>query len=312
MSDTSPTASRRWTVLTVGALVILAAIVIASNGDDKGKIASPRHTASTEHANASPDAVSASQPRIVSPPPKYRIFKQSSVNPTSVVVAENTPDEQLRSLLWFFREKVRSHDFKAIGLTVPTSTNFGKKNWDQGLITIFKGTKCADEDYATKGSGPCGYGDHSAASYQWGIDRQADQDSAALATPDGNLTVVFDYKDGWTPSPDVQARLQAEQVQQKAGEEEKAENNKTEEALFAATLQQRLTGLGFHMDVFRGSEADELVINSELFKDDSGRVQFLSSVLPNWRKDLCRVGYRTIRLKGGTFSLGDNYPVGCR
>jgi hypothetical protein len=308
--------ARSWAVLIVGAVVIVFAIIIASTGDNKDKPVLPQPSPSSAsgaegHANPSPGAGAASQPRRLSPPPKYRIFKQSSVNSTSVVVAENTTDEQLRSLLWFLREKVRSHDFKAIGLTVPTSINFGKKNWDQGLIAIYKGAKCADEEYATKGLGPCGYGEHSAASYQWGIDRQADQDSGDLVAPDGNLTVVFDYKDGWNPPPDVQAKLQAEQVQQKAGEEEKAEKNKTDEDLFATMLQQRLSGLGFHMDVFRGSEADELVVNSELFKDDSGRVQFLSSVLPKWRKDLCRVGYRTIRLKDGMFSLGDNYSIGC-
>ena len=84
-----------------------------------------------------------------------------------------------------------------------------------------------------------------------------------------------------------------------------------ESAVFAKELQQRVTGLGFHMEVFPGSEPDELVINSDLFDDDSGRVQFLSGVLPKWRKDLCRAGYRSVLLKNRIFSGGNGYPIGC-
>src|ERR1700677_5160472 len=51
------------------------------------------------------------------PPQKFKInkFKNDGISPTSVVVPTSTTDEQLKSLIWFFREKVRSHDFKSLG-----------------------------------------------------------------------------------------------------------------------------------------------------------------------------------------------------
>jgi len=285
------------------ALLLIVVICWSSLKRDQGD-----STPSTSEKTApSPTPLAGALPGGVSPPPKFRVFKQSSEQSTSVVVAESTTAEQLRNLLWYFRQKVRSGDFKGIGLTVPTSVNFGKKNWDSGLIAVYKGTKCANEEYQTKGLGPCGSGDHSAATYQWGIDRVVDHDSALLTSPNGDLAVVFDYKDGWQPPPDVQARLQSERDQQQA----EVGRHKVEEEIFAKELQQRVTGLGFHMDVFPGSEPDELVINSDLFDDDSGRVQFLSGVMPNWRKDLCRVGYRSVLLKNRIFSEGNGYLIGC-
>jgi hypothetical protein len=241
-------------------------------------------------------------------PPKFTIYKQSSSDPTSVVVAEQTTDEQIRSLLWFFRKKIRSQDFKAVGLTVPTSIKFGEKNWDDGLIFIYRGTKCANEEYIKEGYGPCGQGEHSAGFYQWGIEGKPAKDSGDLISKNGDSTPVFDYKDGWLPPPDVLAKLKA--VEDARMEEEKA--RKTEEKVFASELQERVRNLGFDMYILTGPEEGELIIKSEMFDHDSGRVQFLSQVLPTWREDLCRVGFRTVLLKNGAFSVGNNYSIGCR
>jgi hypothetical protein len=239
-------------------------------------------------------------------PPSFKVYKQSSTLPTSVVVRENTTDSQLRSLLWLFRQKVRSHEFKAIKLTMPTSTNFGKKNWDSGMIVVYRGVKCASEIYATKGLGPCGYGDHAAASYQWGINGDASKDSGDLSSADGDLT-VFDYKDGWLPPPNTRSKPKIEVDAHKT----EGESNRAIEATFATQLQSRVSSLGFDMLVHPGPDADELTINSKMFQDDSGQVQFLSTVLPHWRKDLCRAGYRTLHLKSGTFSIGNEYSIEC-
>jgi hypothetical protein len=41
-------------------------------------------------------------------------------------------------------------------------------------------------------------------------------------------------------------------------------------------------------------------------------VQFINSVLPAWRNDLCKVGFRQVKLRqGGTFDLGQDYSLRC-
>lgn len=86
---------------------------------------------------------------------------------------------------------------------------------------------------------------------------------------------------------------------------------------FAQDLQQRLTSMGYDITVWvHGEGADsghELNLDSEMFKDTATRVQFINDVLPEWKKDLCRVGFRQVRLRqGGTFELGQDYSLGCQ
>jgi hypothetical protein len=86
---------------------------------------------------------------------------------------------------------------------------------------------------------------------------------------------------------------------------------------FAKDLQQRLTSMGYDITVWvHGEGADsghELNLDSEMFKDTATRVQFINSVLPEWKKDLCKVGFRQVRLRqGGTFELGQDYSLGCQ
>ncbi|MGC2162054.1 MAG: hypothetical protein WA634_09120 [Silvibacterium sp.] len=153
---------------------------------------------------SSPAPQSLSQPPVQATPhtpPPYKIYRQSSRYPTSVVVDQKTTDAQLRDLLWFFRQKVRTQDYKAIGLTIPTSINYGVKNWNSGVLVIFRGAKCATENFPDAGLGPCGYGDHSAAGYQWGINGDTSKDSGEITEPNGDAVTVFDYKDGWIPQP---------------------------------------------------------------------------------------------------------------
>ena len=56
----------------------------------------------------------------------------------------------------------------------------------------------------------------------------------------------------------------------------------------------------------------ELTLDSEMFKDTATRVQFINSVLPEWKNDLRKVGFRQVKLRhGGTFELGQDYSLGC-
>jgi hypothetical protein len=246
------------------------------------------------------------QPQIVRPsvpPPKFRIYKFKIEAPTSVVVPVNATDEQLKSLLWLFREKVRSHQFKDIGLTQPTSKQWGNKGYLSGMLLVYRGEKCANEQY-TNTISPCGYGEHDDAVYHWGLEADPNKDHGSISVK-GKDIVVFDYKDGWRVAPEIQAQLD---------EQTKAEQETRE--IFARGLQQRLTSMGYDITVWvRGEGSDqgrELSLNSEIFKDTSTRVQFINRVLPAWKRDLCKVGFREVKLRqGGTFELGQDYSLGC-
>ena len=99
------------------------------------------------------------------------------------MVPTNTTDEELKNLLWFFRGKVRPGQFRDIGITGPTSKQWGEYGYKSGMLAIYRGTRCAGEEYvslqaAAHGNlGPCGYGEHDDADYQWGINADPEKDS---------------------------------------------------------------------------------------------------------------------------------------
>lgn len=119
------------------------------------------------------------------PPPKFKFYRSEIDAGTAVVVSPRTTDEQLKSLLWFFREKVRSRRFVDIGITRPTSVQWGKKGYFDGMIMVYRG----------------GPDEHSAAYYQWGLwvgkDYNMDHDVGRIRAADGNEVEIFNYKDGW-------------------------------------------------------------------------------------------------------------------
>ena len=108
-------------------------------------------------------------------PPAYRVYKSKTDTGTAYIVGVSTTDEQLKNLLWFFREKVRAGAFGDIGLTKPTSKNWGQNNYKAGMLLVYRGEKCANEEFVSdarleKGNlGPCGDGEHDDAYYQWGF-----------------------------------------------------------------------------------------------------------------------------------------------
>ncbi len=278
--------------------LIMGGIVLAVVGGIIGRSPSDSSTSATQQ---SPAPTATPQPQIVRPsipPPKFQIYKFDPVQPTAVVVPVNTTDEQLKSLLWFFREKIRSHQLKDIGLTQAT---VGDEH--SGILAVYREKKCANENYVGT-TGPCGYGDHDDALYQWGIEGDPNKDAGSIRVK-GDDNAVFDYKDGWQVAPEIQAQLD-----QQAKAEQEAKD------IFAHNLQQRLTAMGYDINVWVHGEGNdrgrELNLDSEMFKDTATRVQFINSVLPQWKRDLCKVGFREVKLRqGGTFELGQDYSLGC-
>lgn len=132
------------------------------------------------------------------PPPKFRVFRSMTDQPTSYVVPVSTTDEQLKSLLWYFRIKVRAADFRAIGITRPTAKQWGRNGYSSGMLVVYRNAKCVSEAYEATGKlGPCGYGEHDDAYYQWGVSGDPYKDEGGLTDKNGNATVVFDFKDNW-------------------------------------------------------------------------------------------------------------------
>jgi hypothetical protein len=140
------------------------------------------------------------------PPPKFTLFRGKKDEIVTFVVPTDTTDEQLKSLIWLFREKVRSGKYEDIGIFVPTAKQWGVDGYDSGMLAVYRGKKCASEGYVPmaefqKGHlGPCGYGDHSAAGYQWGINGVPEQDAGDIMTTDGTDVEIFKWTDNWLPS----------------------------------------------------------------------------------------------------------------
>jgi hypothetical protein len=82
---------------------------------------------------------------------------------------------------------------------------------------------------------------------------------------------------------------------------------------YAQALQRELSGSGIDITIWvSDSQPDELVMNSDLFKDTDNRVYFIQHTLPASRHNLCALGINQVRLiRGGIFSLGDSYSIGC-
>jgi len=208
--------SRAKVFLVVAALVLVLAILVVSHSDTKQK--SPPSQPSNETVATSATTSAAEQPRI--PPPKFKVYRSKLDEGASVVVSPSTSDEQLKSLLWLFREKVRSHRFKDVGILQPTSKQWGQKGYLSGMIVVYKGGKCASELFSdSPGLGPCGYGEHSAAEYQWGllVDGvfNTDADSGEMTASDGTIATVFDYHDHWQLPANLQGSADAEKPAQK-------------------------------------------------------------------------------------------------
>lgn len=189
--------SRTRTFLIIAACVLVLAILVVSIPGNKQKTPSSQ---SSNETVTTPTTINATQQPTI-PPPKFRVYRSKLDEGTSVVVSPSTSDEQLKSLLWLFREKVRSHRFKDVGILQPTSKQWGQNGYLSGMIVVYKGGKCASELFSDSGLGPCGYGDHSAAEYQWGllVDGvfNTDADSGEMTASDGTIATVFDYHDHW-------------------------------------------------------------------------------------------------------------------
>jgi hypothetical protein len=128
--------------------------------------------------------------------PKFRVLPQRVGYPVSIVVPVTTTDTELENLLWFIRGKVQQKRFSEFGIAQGTSAKLagGGYDYNSGMFLIFRGEKCATENFFDEhvGDGPCGYGDHNAAFYHWGIGGNPAKDTGDIEREDGRTTTVFE------------------------------------------------------------------------------------------------------------------------
>ena len=129
-----------WVVIVILALVVIRIVSIGSRESKVGtsQPATPGSSALSPAAPAMAPAV---------PPPKYRLFRFATNLPAAYVVPVSTSDEELKSLLWLFRSNVRAGDFKKIGITKPTAEQWGQLEYRSGMLLIYRGAKCANEEF---------------------------------------------------------------------------------------------------------------------------------------------------------------------
>jgi len=123
--------------------------------------------------------------------PRFQFFKmKKGEGLVSLVVPARTTDKELTSLLRFIQSQVQSGKFSELGITQPTDKRYGKFGYGAGIISIYRGTKCANEQFIDD-LGPCGYGEHEAASYKWGVHSDPRKDEALIRGQNGDLQKVF-------------------------------------------------------------------------------------------------------------------------
>ncbi len=247
------------------------------------------------------------------PPPEFRLFKSGTDQQTAYVVPVNTSDEQLKSLLWSFRSKVRAGDFKAIGITQPTAKQWGQYGYTSGMLVVYRGAKCANEGYISdaeveKGKlGPCGYGDHDDAYYQWGLDADPYKDAAAIMTKNGDYAQVFDYKDNWHAPSEVLQKVDSKVKEQ-------WNQDYVPRQQFAVAMTNKLNQQGIDIEATANTiNPKQLDFRSKLFRDGAFRESFSTKVLPPIRRNLCDAGFRSIRvLHGSESDTGQIQSLDCQ
>jgi len=231
--------------------------------------------------------------------PAFKLYSQKVDKPTAVVVPENTTDEQLTKLLWYFRAQVRSKKFAQLGLTKPTDTRWGKSGFGAGMLVVFRGAKCAKENDIDSGAGPCGYGSHDSAEYQWGVDNDPAKDYGSIFAIDGDVKHVFDSSDGWRPADQIAQDPSGYKSAQISGQIEYARQ-------LSLKFLNRDSVTVFHP----GPNGDELIGQSVGFATERGRDSFIMDFVLDQKDRLCALGFRHLLL-GKKSSAGKSYPVGC-
>jgi hypothetical protein len=294
--------------------LVMGGIILAVIAGIIGRSPSDSSTPSTQQSST-PDTAPQSQGnehdqhQAALKPPKYRVYKSTAEVGTAYIVAVGTTDDELKNLLWFFRNEVRTGRFGDIGIT-------GGQNNSSGMLLVYRGAKCANEQFLSiaqleKGNhGACGDGEHDDAYYQWGINGDPLKDSGGIIAKDGDSTEIFNYEDNWHPSSEV-----SQVVLDKAKESLHARQQEWEpRQRFAAQIANEFLRRKLAIDVSANAdEPKELDFRSKLFRDATFRKTFTDTSVSKIRPDLCKAGFQNIRvLTEDESDAGQSYPLRCQ
>jgi len=180
------------------------------------------------------------------------------------------------------------------------------------MLLVYRGDKCANETYISddelaKGNlGPCGYGEHEDAYYQWGLDADPKKDAAAL-TMNGSPIQVFDYKDNWHASSET-----LQKVEQKV--KDQWNHDYTPRQQFAVSMTNMLNKEGLDINASaNATNPKQLDFQSKHFRlNNKFQESFLTKVLPPIQAGLCNAGFQSIRvLRESESDVGQTYPLQC-
>jgi len=289
-------------------LAVIAGIIVRSPSDSSTSTTQQGSTPDTtpQRQGNQPDQHQAAALK----PPKYRVYKSTAEVGTAYIVAVSAKDDELKNLLWFFRNKVRTGGFGDIGITG------GQNNHAGGMLLVYRGAKCANEQFLSIAQlengnrGPCGDGEHDDAYYQWGVNGDSAKDSGGIRAKDGDTTEIFNYEDNWHPSSEV-SRV----VLDKVKESRQARQQEWEpRQRFAVQLANEFLKRGLAIDASANAdEPKELDFRSKLFRDVTFRKTFTDTSVSKIRPDLCKAGFQNIRvLTEDESDAGQSYLLRCQ
>lgn len=247
-----------------------------------------------------PPSVRAEKAQLAAAHPPSKLFLQKIDMPTVVVVAETTPNEQMKALLWYLRTKIRTNAFKDLGLK-PTDTFYGAPGYTSGIVDIYRGSKCASEKYTPQGHpDPCGPSIHKSASYHWGDGNDPHADGAYLVAETGAVTPVFESTDHWQTEAEAQSDPDGAHAQAT-----------TARIRYATAETAKQSKRGSDLKFYVAEPTDELNALSYQFADQPGQKRFLNEYVFLEQEHLCAAGFLTIKLAAAP-KPGTSYPIHCK
>jgi hypothetical protein len=231
--------------------------------------------------------------------PAFKVFMQKIDKPVVIVVAEDTTDEQMKNLLWFFRTQIRQEKYKELGLQ-PTETVFDKPTYSAGRIDVYRGAKCAKEVYITSGPDPCGSTvSHRSVNYHWGDSGDRHSDGGDIITQDGKDILVFNSNDGWQTEEEAQ----------------KDPDGKLKQATdarirYAQTQNIDMVKRSYDTRFYVDEPSDVLNIVSRQFLVEASMNSFLTQLKILELDHMCALHFKAVNLIPRGLA-GKSYPLDC-
>ncbi len=119
-------------------------------------------------------------------PATFKVFHKSDTTYT-LIVPENSTDEQVESLIWQLRDAAHARTLDQLRLSQKMVDDRKPLVW----FHIYRGSKCASEKYAD-GPPPCGGSYHAAGDYTYGGYANRETDNGSIFHGEDHETQLWD------------------------------------------------------------------------------------------------------------------------